>query len=224
MKTVNLLPDWYLNERRRSRALRTQLMAIGTATVLGAACLAVLQWQTGRMARTAGQLAAEVAAGQSVVAQLAANEEKLHRMEAQQAAFRDVGVPVPMSRVAQQILNNLTPGEALCGFTIDVHSEAQHSGGGTSGKAKMSDVAHLTIDGIAPDSVRIAQLIGKLSANPLFSEITLNFSRSELLRDYAVKRFEILMQLDMDQLAIPDTAPDVSTAARCHAPGESHAG
>jgi Tfp pilus assembly protein PilN len=220
MKTVNLLPNWYIAERRARRTFQLQMIGVFAGTAVAAAALVGLRVDVSHLDHESTTLAAQVAARRGVTIELAHNEEQLRKMERQQVACRDVGVPVPMSRVTQQVLNNLTPGTALSDFAIDVHQGLGKAGdSGGADDAKPGQVAQLTIDGIAPDSVRIAQLVGKLSANPLFSEITLNFSRTELIRDYSVKRFEILLQLDLNQLAIPDAADDGATARNTTAGG-----
>jgi hypothetical protein len=117
-----------------------------------------------------------------------------------------------MSAVIQQIQNDMTAGMALANVAIDVRSQPiKGSGfvGDTKHPPRYHDVAYLTVVGIAPNDVQIAQFIGKMSANPLFGECALNFTRTDLIGDYIVRRFEIQMQMDLEPLATetPDTAP-----------------
>ena len=145
--------------------------------------------------------------------QLQKDIAELKRLENMQVAYRELGNTVPMSAVIQQIQNNMTEGMALSHVSVDVHSEALKGSPfvGAKSAPRLHEVAHLTVVGIASNDVHIAQLIGKLSGNPLFTDVSLNYTRTEILRDYSVRRFEIQMQMDLDPLAAED--PDASPAA-----------
>ena len=63
--------------------------------------------------------------------------------------------------------------------------------------------------------------IGKLSTNPLvFRGVSLNYTRTEILRDYGVRRFEIQMQMDLDPLlSAEDPDPPAVAAKSFHTEG-----
>lgn len=217
MKTVNLLPEWYLNEHRQKKrfALHLTLMlalagVMLTWHMIGRSELTHLQNQRHTLAHKASQLA-------DPTAEIAQTEAEKRRLENLQIAFRELGSTIPMSAVVQQVLNDMTAGMSLSRVSIDVRQQAvKGSGfvGDTKNPPKYHDVAYLTVVGVAPNDVQIAQLIGKISSNPLFSDVSLNYTRTELLRDYSVRRFEIQMNMDLERL----TSEDPSVAQKLDAP------
>jgi hypothetical protein len=105
----------------------------------------------------------------------------------------------------QQIQNDMAPGMALSRLALDVRSEAIKGVGfvgDVKNPPKYHDVAHLTVVGVAQNDTQIAQMIGKLSANPLFADVSLNYMHKEVLREYQVRRFEIQMTMDLDRLSV----------------------
>ena len=112
-----------------------------------------------------------------------------------------------MSAVIQQILNDMTMGMSLSHVGIEVHAEAV-KGSGILGDMlhppRTHNVAHLVFVGVAPNDVLIAQMVGKISQNPLFSDVSLNYTHTELLVDRSIRRFEIQMSMDLDRLAVDD--------------------
>ncbi len=223
MKNVNLLPAWYVRAQRDRQSLHTRIwlmLALGGVmvgwTMVGRAQLRVLADDRDDLVRQ-GELVHDLAA------KVGQKQAEIERLEHLQLAVRELGKSVPMSRVINQIRNNMAPGMAISRITIDVRPEPL-KGGGFVGDAKnpprYHDVAHLTVVGVSPDDDRIANLIKGLAANPLFTEISMNFARTKLLRDYSVREFEIQMQMDLDRLTTED--PAVREQAR--AGGGDHAG
>src|SRR5579862_7325632 len=108
-----------------------------------------------------------------------------------------------MSSVLRQLQNDMTPGMALSRAAVDVRLEAiRGSGfvGDPSNPPKYQNIARLTIAGIGPNDMQISQLMDKLAKNPLFTEVTLNYTKPELLKDYNIRRFEIQLQINLDRL------------------------
>jgi hypothetical protein len=218
MKTVNLLPDWYLQQQRQRRNMRLHLivmMMVGAGMVasmgLGRARLAQLDEQRRTLANQVGEVG-------NLQPELEKRQAALKRVLDVQAAYEELGNTVPMSAVIQQIQNDMKPGMALSRVAIDVRSQPiKGSGfvGDTKHPPRYHDVAYLTVVGIAPNDVQIAQFIGKMSANPLFGECSLNFTRTDLIGDYIVRRFEIQMQMDLEPLAteLPDETSDPTAVA-----------
>jgi hypothetical protein len=212
MKTVNLLPEWYLQQQRQRRNLRLHLIVM---MFVGAGMVASMGISKARLAMLDLKrhgLANRVAEVGNMQPELEKRQAALKRVLDVQAAYEELGNTVPMSAVIQQIQNDMTAGMALSRVSIDVRSQPiKGSGfvGDTKHPPRYHEVAYLTVVGIAPNDVHIAQFIGKMSANPLFGECSLNFTRTDLIGDYIVRRFEIQMQMDLEPLEtqIPDTAP-----------------
>lgn len=209
MKLVNLLPEWYLQQRRQKRAVR---MHVALMIALGAVMLAWHLLGAGRHAQLAGvrdELAHRAALVGNLSEDIRKTDLELRRLKNLQLAYRELGRTIPMSAVVQQIQNDMTHGMALSRVSIDVRPEPV-KGGGFVGDLKSPpryhDVAHITVVGVAPNDVQIAQLIGKVSSNALFADVSLNYTRTEILDESSVRRFEIQMTLDLDRLPAEDPA------------------
>jgi hypothetical protein len=224
MKTINMLPQWFLAEQRRRRRQRFHLLSMIIIGGLIIAWAGMARQQVLSLRAQRDVIAHQIAALRDVSADLQQAHQELHRLQNLQSANRELGSTVPMSAVSQQILNNMTPGMALSHLVIEVHSDPVKNDGRVVADpqhaATFHEVAHINVTGVAPDSMLIAQLIGKLSSNPLFSDVSLNFSRSELLRDYSIRRFDILMDMDLERVSGDD--PDETVQAR--AGDSNHAG
>ncbi|HVS71133.1 MAG TPA: hypothetical protein VHQ47_07760 [Phycisphaerae bacterium] len=207
MKTVNLLPEWYLAQARQRRRTRVHVMRmICLAAVLAGANFFVGRHVKGLQQRDQA-LAAKLAGTRDAASDVKARETELARLENIQLAYRELGSPVPMSAVIQQIQNEMTPGMALSTVSVEVQPEPV-KGSGVVGNAvsppRFHDVAKLTVIGVSPNDTQVVQLIGKLTNNPLFSAVSLNYTRTEAVREYSVRRFEIHMEMDVEQLGTED--------------------
>lgn len=220
MNKVNLLPDWYLQQQllKRKLWLRSALL------IMVAAGMAIWTWTEKIRVRQLTQQFEVLAYTpdstlQDTHTSLLKKEGEIRQLHNLQLAYHDIGNTIPMSALVQQIQNNLTPGMALSRVAIDVRNEPVKSASDanntptiTNTPPKMHEVAHITVLGIAPNGVVIAQMIDRLQTNPLIGDLVLNFARNEILRDYTVRRFEIQMTVDLDRLAIPPSSLDKKLA------------
>jgi hypothetical protein len=229
MKTVNLLPQWYIQQQQQGKNLRVHLgiMVLLGAALMGAKIAAVEHVSSLRNAREA--LSQRVNTVGDPNPQLQAQQTELKRLENVQLAYRELGNTIPMSAVIQQVQNDMTIGMALSRVNLDVHAEAV-KGSGLIGDSRhpprSHNVAHIVVVGVAPNDVQIAQLVGKISSNPLFSDVSLNYTHTELLNDRSIRRFEIQMSMDLERLAVDDGSSDSNKASQqAHsAGGDDHAG
>jgi len=216
MKTINLLPGWYTTQRRRQRNLRLHVVAMvliggvmAVANEVGRLQVAKLE---GRRDALAGQLSKLPDPGP----ELRHLQSDFRRLEELLLARNELGHAVPMSEVIQQLQNAMTPGMALSNLGVDVKSEPV-KGSGVVGDPKnpprYRDIAKLTVMGIAPDNDQIAKFIGRVSKNPLFADVTLDFTRTDKLHDYTVRKFEIQLNMDLEELTSQDPDAEPGAAA-----------
>lgn len=207
MKRVNLLPAWYIRQQHERSRLRVRF------TLLVCGMLTLVAWigfQKSHMAsleRRQAMLLAQLNELHHVDADLAAAKSELNKAEVLRAAYHELGPTVPMSALLQQVQNDLEPGMMLSRVSIDVRDESPRQVGPVDVKSrpKPRPIARVTAVGFAPNDVLIANVIGRYSANPLLSEVTLNYSRPEVVQDYAVRRFEIQMVIDLSRLHAEET-------------------
>ena len=207
MKTVNFLPDWYRQQQRQGRNVR---LHVGVMVLLGTAIAGARFVADEHVASLAAERTQYVEQANRIgdpTPALEAKRGELKRLENIQLAYRELGNTIPMSAVTQQVLNDMTMGMALSHVGIEVHTEAI-KGSGILGDVlhppRTHNVAHITFVGVAPNDVLIAQLVGKISQNTLFSDVSLNYTHTELLADRSIRRFEIQMSMDLDRLAVDD--------------------
>ena len=127
-----------------------------------------------------------------------------------------------MSEVIQQLQNDMTPGVALSNVSIEVRPEpVKGSGfvGDPKNPPRYHDVAHLTVVGISPNDQQITQLVEKVSKNALFSDVSLNYTRTGTLQGYTVRRFEFQLSMDLERLSMVDPDPAAAISAKPIASG-----
>jgi len=230
MKTINLLPAWYLQQQRHKKSLRLQggaMILLGAvmfgAALLGRRHLAGLETQSAQLAARLGEI-------DDPGPELQRQQANLRRLEELKLAHRELGKPIPYSKVIQQVQNAMTAGMALSNVGIDVHSDpVKGSGfvGDPHNPPRYHDMARISIVGIAPQNEQISHFLGKVSGNPLFTDVTLDYTRAGTLEGFSVLKFEIQMSMDLERLtaqdpdAIPtpgsEMPPAVATGGNAHA-------
>jgi Tfp pilus assembly protein PilN len=225
MKTVNLLPEWYCQQQRRQGNMRLHAVAmvlIGglmvAATLVGRRELAAINQQRDALAATSRTIP-------DPSAQLTQIKTELRHLEDLRLARQELGNTIPMSAVVQQLRNEMTLGMALSNVCVEVRPDPVR-GSGVVGDIKnppqYHDVAHLSVMGIAPNDVQIARYIDSLSKNPLFSNVTLDYTRTGEQQRRAVRKFDIKLSMDLERLTsvAPDAVAAVSTAPKALVSGE----
>jgi hypothetical protein len=215
MKTVNLLPGWYRLQQRRQKTIRIHMgvMLLLGAAMSGAVILG-LEHRSG-LYRQRDSLAAALNTVPDPEPELRRLKADLKRLQDLRLARAELGNTIPMSAVIQQLQNDMTPGMALSNVAVDVRSEPLRGSGfvgDSHNPPRYHDVAHLNVVGIAPNDIQIAQLIDKVSRNPLFSDVTLDYTRTGEQRRFPVRKFQI--QLSMDLQRLTSEAPDAAVAAQ----------
>jgi hypothetical protein len=224
MKTANLLPAWYLQQQRRQRYFR---LHIGAMVLLGAAMIAASVYGRERLAVIEHQrdaLAAQSANVPDPEPALRHEQADLQRLEDLRQARKELGNTVPMSAVIQQLQNDMTDGMALSNVSVDVRAEpVPGSGmiGDQRNPPRYRDVAHLSVIGIAPVDKMITTFIDRLSKNPLFTDVALDYTRSAQLQGYGVRKFEIQLSMDLDKLSAIDSSDVANSAAPIGVPTAS---
>ena len=102
MKSVNLLPSWYLRQARQARNLRIHL---GFMVLLGAAMVAATfaaRQHIDAIHRERGRLEAKLSQVGDPENVLKVKQAELHRLDDLRLAYRELGKTIPMSSVIQQ--------------------------------------------------------------------------------------------------------------------------
>lgn len=216
MKRVNLLPAWYIKQQHERSRLRVRftLLLCGVLTLV--AWIGFQKSHVASLERHHAALLSQLHELRHVDEDLAAARTELNKAEILRAAYRELGPTVPMSALLQQIQNDLEPGMMLSKVSIDIRDESPRQNGPIDPKSrpKPRPIARLTAIGFAPSDVQIATVIGRYSENPLLSEVTLNYSRPEIVKDYSARRFEIQMIVDLSRLHSEEASPMQQASVR----------
>jgi hypothetical protein len=218
MKTVNLLPGWYLQQHRQMRRLQLHIAAM---LALAGAMFGV--WTLGqkdiaRQNEKRSTLAARLDSLTDPQGQLRESQSRLQYLENRKRACSELGKTIPMSCLIQQLQNDMTPGMALARVYVEVRPDpVKGSGlvGDSHNPPKYHDVAYLSVEGIAPDDGKITKFWERLSSNPLFADVNLDYTRSGTLTNFLVRKFELKMKMDLDRLTTenPDAGVDTNVAS-----------
>ena len=207
MKKVNLLPVWYTQRQRERQMLRTRILML--------ICLGVMMvaWKVSSNARLAHleTLATELREQREIVRNEAADVHERQaynaHLEKRAAAYRELGHPAPVHELLQQIENELLPGMALTDVTMDVRQDPIQGAGNVGDRQnppRYRQVATFCIEGIAPRDEQVAQMVDRLTHNPVFTDVNMNYTRGDVLRGFAVRRFQIRLSVDLERLPAGD--------------------
>jgi Tfp pilus assembly protein PilN len=225
MKTVNLLPSWYLQQHRQKRHLQMHLaaMLVLAGALFGAWTLG--QKDIARQNATRDGLAAKLAAIADPQALLREAQGRLQYLENRKKACSELGKTLPMSCVLQQLQNDMTTGMALSRVYVEVRPDpVKGSGlvGDQHNPPKYHDVAYLSVEGIAPNDAQITKFWERLSSNPLFADVNLDYTRSGTLAAYLVRKFELKMKMDLERLTTEN--PDAEMEKKLATGGSANGG
>ena len=242
INVINFLPNDYMERRHRRRA-NIVCLIIGGAAVLGLSLVSALALVS-MLSSAAMRAVVEqqyVDASQQIK-QLKDLEERraglIHKVE----LSTDLLERVPRSHLLARLTNCLPQKASLTGLVLkleDVEVPAPASAAGPAGaaageqdKAKGGKNAKGTtkvkvwtfrIDGLAPTDVEVAEYMTRLSADPLFRVVDLQYSEEFPYREgTTMRKFQLSFRLspDAEKILVP-TATSAVTAPAPVAKGES---
>jgi len=213
MKSVNLLPNWYLQQHRQKRNVRLHVL-----TMLGLAGVMAGLWSVSLKTIEIQQkqrdaLQQKLAATPDPQAAVRDAQIRLQYLENRKKACSELGKTIPVSCVLQQLQNDMTDGMALSRVYLEVRPDpVKGSGLADSQKpTRLHDVAYLSVEGIAPTDVQITKFWESLAKNPLFTDVNLEHTKAGTLQAYLVRRFELKMKMDLERLTTENPGGDADT-------------
>jgi len=232
INVINFLPNDYMERRGRRRA-NIVCLIIGGVAVLGLGLVVALALVS-MFASAAMRAVVEqqyVDASQQIK-QLKDLEERrtglVHKVE----LSSDLLERVPRSHLLARLTNCLPQRASLTGLVLkleDVPVPVQAAAaaeqdkaaakGGKNAKAATAKVKAWTfrVDGLAPTDVEVAEYMSRLSTDPLFREVDLQFSEEFPYREgVTMRKFQMSFRLSPD--AERTLGPTVAPAATATAP------
>ena len=154
-------------------------------------------------------------------AELQKQQANLRRLEELKLAHRELGKPIPYSKVIQQVQNNGME-RGMAAFERGNRCAIRPGEGqrvcrrcAQSRRAFTATPLASALWGSRRNDEQISRLLGSISTNPLFSDVTLDYTRAGTLEGYSVLKFEIQMSMDLERLTAqdPDSTPTHAEAA-----------
>lgn len=118
--------------------------------------------------------------------------------------YHKVAPPLNVSAIAATIINELPESVALDRIDISAGSRQPLRTARSRGREEKVEAAPrvLTceIAGFAHSDEQVAQIVDRLSAQPPFEKVSLDFSRTRLVRDHSAREFRLSCRIDLDAL------------------------
>jgi Tfp pilus assembly protein PilN len=225
MRVINFLPDDYLQQCTLHRANLACLVVAGGALLALGGAFAYTSYQAVYAGVERAAVEAQYAEASRQIAQLKQLEDRktglLHKVELSTALLERV----PRSHLLAKLTNYLPAHTSLTSITMrieDVSVRPTEAAAGAGGKAdaaapkkspggrdEMVKVKRVRfrLDGLATTDIDVAEFLMRLSADPLFDEVDLQFSEEFAYGDGSpMRRFQLSFRLSAAAEKILETA------------------
>jgi hypothetical protein len=213
MANASFLPEDYLEKRaqRRTNIVCVGLFAIVVAGVFGVGSLQFRQKL---------ELQARQRAVNARFEEAAKRLEDLDQLQTQRAALVQKATDVrtllerlPRTRVLSELVNNMPATLSLLSLDLStkvttkqvqvataldkakVDAKAKKSK--TTREVKQVDVT-LSVEGVAPTDVQVAQFMTAIGSIPFFSDVNLAYTEEMTVEDHTMRKFRIDMKVNQD--------------------------
>lgn len=219
MNEVNFLPASYFQRHSRRRRVTLEfLLVLIVAAGLGGWFHATRASNESLHRQLADLESAEATdVGQpGEMAQLQARYKELSKLTKVRG---EVALPLSFSQVLAAIAQATPESVAMTELAINCprptpappmsEEEKKKKKASERKPAPPAAAAPMTIElsGISPSDDRIADLVGRLSAHPMFARVKLEFSRAGEVEHLIVRQFRITMQVPLDRDYRPASSP-----------------
>ncbi|HWB20971.1 MAG TPA: PilN domain-containing protein, partial [Phycisphaerales bacterium] len=128
-------------------------------------------------------------------------------LEANHAATREyerAAFPLESSSIIATIVNRMPVGMTLQQLTIDAGQRVATNSPRSKGVKDKSKAANLPrmltaeVGGVAPSDQEIAQFVNALENNPPFSAVSLDFSKTSIVRGTPAREFRVSFSINLD--------------------------
>ena len=235
MKVINFLPNDYFERRCRQHAnFLCLVIAAGTVFALGLVVgfMAIRHFAVSRARSTVEQQYAEASRQINEVKRLEEHKADLLRKVELSAALLE---RIPRSHLLARLTNYLPAKTSLMVLTMKLEEVEMDAPPKTGGKDEGEDNSKATLsspkgggkkantikvkryvfqmDGLAPTDVEVAGFLARLTGDPFFQEVNLQFSEDFPYREgVRLRRFQLSFRLNPDadkvwEAAAPSPAP-----------------
>jgi Tfp pilus assembly protein PilN len=220
VRELDFLPPWYrdLLRRRRTTIIHLSALALLVAGVAGG----VLHRHT--QIRAAEQelasATAELAGTRADLQKLDALRKLRDQWRRQEQVLTSTGVNVEASRLLSALAKVVPPDTALTGIAFSVAEPERAAAlavaattapaGADAGRTAMPTPAetpvspshprrlNVTLRGVAPGELAVANVLAGISKTPLFKHVNLIYAKDREERDRLVREFEVTFVINLD--------------------------
>jgi len=213
MSLINFLSESYLQQasRHRRRCRHLSLNAIVLVCLVGWGL--VERGENVTLKQRSEDMKAEEATARSQMNEIikirSEHADLKHRFKVQHELHQPIShtqilatfselLPLSVSLTELHVITKRPPPQPL----ENVSKKNRHNRKKTSKDQtpdRIDDQVEIELDGLAPDDLTIAQLIGDLSDHPLFDQVAMQYARPVDMRDINGRQFRLSMRVRLDR-------------------------
>lgn len=221
MNEINFLPQSFLEAQNRRQRLFREITILVGMVLIG---LALFAGQSGRVMSIRNQVerkSEELAAAQLRSTEVAKLKAQQQQLKLQLAVHDGLAMPLNMSSILATISHVLPPRMALTEITcssdapkLDLSDLKPSATKKKAAKKKTivkapERVMQIQVMGLSPSDVDVANLVGALSANPIFQNVKMRYAKSAAIDKVMAREFRLEMEVSLDciyQAPLPESA------------------
>lgn len=212
---IDLMPS-ATRARAESRMRTGRIIAIGLAVV--AVLVLVTTHAHMQLDRARDALATtEERANSALATEARANElrAQIAELETMIGRYERIAMPFDVSSLMSSLVNELPSGVTF--DRVDLHAGAKRAVRTARSRGTEDDeeapprVMTVELAGFAPDDRSIAEYVTRLETHPLFEKVSLDFSRTRVIRERTAREFRLSLVVDLERRY--DVAPTAAATA-----------
>jgi Tfp pilus assembly protein PilN len=201
---IDLLPDSFIQERRRRRLRAIQIVAASAAMVVAIAWAGLAYRQFSALGQQIRQAESEANAARLEAQALSMTKVETARLQGILSRREALELPAPASAVMALVAQLLPESVVLTRASMDVPrpvleqaaaASPRRSRRASSSAPQAPESIKMELEGVAVSDQDVARLVGDLSAHGLFSNVKLAKSRQMTVAGNARYGFEVALEL-----------------------------
>jgi len=203
MRELDFIPSWYPQTRRRKRMVILEAYM----TFIVAAGLGLFVFQSQR------NLRAEAAELNTLQTELSQSDSDLKRMDEllamekqllqQDQIFKKIGLYIEVTRMLGTLQSIMPPEMALEGLSMKTVEQLKAVEGASKtglkkAEQKLDRRLQVSIRGVAPTHIDVANFVVRLSGLPFFEQVSLGYGRDAVRNNHMMREFEVMFFLNLN--------------------------
>lgn len=206
MREMEFLPDWYPRLRSRKRQIALQgwmsLLIVGGLGLW----LVLISRNTAAAQLRLERLSGDLSSTQVELEKLRSLEHLQRQLRVQDEVMARIGLHVEMTRLVNALEAAMSRDMALLDLNMEVREQEKRITGladivnkAAKPRTAIDRRLHVKVRGVAPTDVELANFLFKLTNDPLFDTVTLNYARERRERGHLMREFEVSFTINLNQ-------------------------